>query len=138
MAKRRRSVLARRLGRNIAAFRLRARLTQEQLAERMDVEIATVSRYETGATVPSLATLETLADVLHCQMADLLDEQPLGKSLESERIEAMIDPLPVAERELVVELIESAVRFLLKRTVGRPRRRPRDTAPAVAPGSPEA
>jgi len=57
--------LACRLGRNIAAFRQRAGLNQEQLAERIEVEISTLSRYETGATLPSLVTLENLAVELH-------------------------------------------------------------------------
>jgi transcriptional regulator with XRE-family HTH domain len=36
--------LARRLGQNLAHYRRRAGLTQEQLAEHIEVEIATVSR----------------------------------------------------------------------------------------------
>ena len=123
MVIRRRTALARRLGRNIATYRHRAKLTQEELAECVDVEIATISRYENGAVLPSLVTLETLANVLHCGMADLLDEKPPDKSPEGERIEAMIEPLLLAERELVVQLIEAAVRFLRKRTSGRPRKR---------------
>ncbi|MDP2786986.1 MAG: helix-turn-helix transcriptional regulator, partial [Pseudomonadota bacterium] len=104
-------------------YRHRAKLTQEELAECVDVEIATISRYENGAVLPSLVTLETLANVLHCGMADLLDEKLPDKSPEGERIEAMIEPLLLAERELVVQLIEAAVRFLRKRTAGRPRKR---------------
>jgi transcriptional regulator with XRE-family HTH domain len=62
------------LGGNIASFRRLAGLTQDQIAERVGVDIATVSRYETGTTLPSLVTLEMLADALHCTMAELLAE----------------------------------------------------------------
>ena len=51
MVRRYHTGLARRLGQNLAHYRRRAGLTQEQLAEHIEVEIATVSRYETGATL---------------------------------------------------------------------------------------
>lgn len=124
MVKRYRTALARRLGRNVAAYRHRAALTQEQLADLIEVEVATVSRYETGAALPSLVTLETLADALHCTVAELLAEKAIGKSTESARIAAMIEPLVLAERELVVQMIESVIGFLhQRRKVGRPRKR---------------
>ena len=82
MVKKSHSALARRLGRNIAAFRRRAALNQERLAELIEVEISTVSRYETGATLPSLVTLESLAEVMHCTIADLLAEKPPATSPE--------------------------------------------------------
>lgn len=124
MVKRYHSAMARRLGRNIAAFRHRAALTQEQLAYRIDVEIATISRYETASALPSLVTLERLAHSLHCSVADLLDEEAPPRSEEIERIEAMIEPLPLDERTLLVNLLESAVAFVRQRKVGRPRKRP--------------
>jgi transcriptional regulator with XRE-family HTH domain len=116
--------MARRLGRNIAAYRRRATLTQEQLAYRIDVEIATISRYETAAALPSLVTLERLAHTLHCSVAQLLDEKAPTRSAEIERVEAMIEPLDLDERALVVNLLESAVAFVRLRKVGRPRKRP--------------
>lgn len=124
MVKRYHSAMARRLGRNIAAYRRRAALTQEQLAYRIDVEIATISRYETAAALPSLVTLERLAHTLHCSVAQLLDEKAPTRSAEIERVEAMIEPLDLDERALVVNLLESAVAFVRQRKVGRPRKRP--------------
>ena len=40
------------LGRDLTSARLRAGLTQEQLAERFMVDAATLGRWETGATKP--------------------------------------------------------------------------------------
>jgi transcriptional regulator with XRE-family HTH domain len=51
MVKKYHSALALRLGRNIAAFRQSAALKQEQLAELIEVEISTVSRYETEVSL---------------------------------------------------------------------------------------
>lgn len=133
MVKRYHSAMARRLGRNIAAYRRRAALTQEQLAYRIDVEIATISRYETAAALPSLVTLERLAHTLHCSVAQLLEEKTPTRSAEIERVEAMIEPLDLDERALVVNLLESAVAFVRQRKVGRPRKRPAKEA-SSAPG----
>ena len=123
MVKKFHSALARRLGRNIAAFRRRAALNQERLAELIEVEISTVSRYETGATLPSLVTLESLAEVMHCTVSELLAEKPPAKSPEGTCIEAMIEPLLLEERKMVMAMIETLVGFLHQRKAGRPRKR---------------
>jgi transcriptional regulator with XRE-family HTH domain len=123
MPKRFHSALALRLGRNIAAFRHRAALNQERLAELIEVEISTVSRYETGTTLPSLVTLEALAEVMHCTVSELLAEKPPAKSPEGICIEAMIEPLRREERKMVMTMIETLVGFLHQRKAGRPRKR---------------
>lgn len=111
MVKKYHSALALRLGRNIAAFRRSAALKQEQLAELIDVEISTVSRYETGATLPSLVTLAKLAEVLHCTMAELLAEKIPADSPEAIRIEAVMELLLPAERKMLIDVIETLVEF---------------------------
>jgi transcriptional regulator with XRE-family HTH domain len=123
MVRRYHTALARRLGRNIAHYRRLAGLTQEQLAEHIAVEIATISRYETGATLPSLVTLEALAQFFHTTIADLLAEESPEMSNEGERVLTLIDPLPLAERRLVVNMLEIFVSFLRERRIGRPRKR---------------
>ena len=64
-----------RLAQNIASRRHALGLTQAQLAERIGVETETVSRFERGKHLPSLATLERLAKTLRCMMSDLLAEE---------------------------------------------------------------
>ncbi len=123
MVKKFHSDLALRLGRNIAAFRQRAALNQERLAELIDVEISTVSRYETGTTLPSLVTLENLAKVMHCTMSDLLAERLPAKSPEGICLEAVIEPLALHERKMVMETIKTLVGFLHQRKSGSPRKR---------------
>ncbi len=111
MVKKYHSALALRLGRNIAAFRRSAALKQEQLAELIEVEISTVSRYETGVTLPSLVTLAKLAEVLHCTMAELLAEKIPADSPEAIRIEAVMELLLPAERKMLIDVIETLVEF---------------------------
>ena len=123
MVKQFHSALALRLGRNIAAFRRRADINQERLAELINVEISTVSRYETGTTLPSLVTLENLAKVLHCTVSDLLDEDRPAKSPEGISIEAMIASLGAKDRKMVMETIKTLVGCLQQRKSGSPRKR---------------
>ncbi|MDR1935974.1 MAG: helix-turn-helix domain-containing protein [Candidatus Accumulibacter sp.] len=128
MVKLYRSELARRLGRNLAHYRRRARLTQEQLAEAIRVEVATVSRYETGATLPSLVTLETMAARLNVAVADLLAEETPAHSSEGEQVLAMLEPLTVDERRVVLEMLATLVGFL------REQRREGRTGPVAGAG----
>jgi transcriptional regulator with XRE-family HTH domain len=123
MVKKFHSDLALRLGRNIAAYRSRAALNQEGLAELIEVEISTVSRYETGTTLPSLVTLANLAKVLHCTASDLLDEERPAKSPEGISIEAMIAPLALHDRKMAMETIKTMVGFLHQRKSRSPRKR---------------
>ena len=53
-------------------IRLRAGLTQEQLAELMNTEQSYISRWETGRNEPSFEVLRQLAAVLHCTTDELL------------------------------------------------------------------
>jgi transcriptional regulator with XRE-family HTH domain len=66
--------LARRLGENIAARRRARKWTQEELAERLGVASETISRFERGATLPSLLSLHRLGEVLKAPVAGLLVE----------------------------------------------------------------
>ena len=64
-----------RLSKNIACRRRELGLTQAQLAEKVGVDTETLSRFERGKHLPSLATLEKLANQLLISVADLLAEQ---------------------------------------------------------------
>ncbi|MCM8553994.1 helix-turn-helix domain-containing protein [Streptomyces sp. STCH 565 A] len=67
-------VLARRraIGTRMRAARLHANLTQETVALRADIRIATYSRIENGHASPVLDTLIRIADALDVPLADLV------------------------------------------------------------------
>lgn len=54
-------------------LREKARKTQTEIAERLDVDKSTVSKWETGGSLPRAATLIKLAEVLNCTVDELLD-----------------------------------------------------------------
>ncbi|MCL1861632.1 MAG: helix-turn-helix domain-containing protein [Proteobacteria bacterium] len=114
MVKRFHSALAHRLGQNLAHYRRCARLTQEQLAEAIRLDVATVSRYETGVTLPSLVTLETISTLLRIPIANLLTEEKLPCSEEGEQLLAMLESLSSKERSAVMEMLTTLADFLRK------------------------
>ena len=104
--------LALSLGKNIASWRKALGMTQEQLAANMDVDQVTISRFERGATLPSLPTLNRLARVLGVTMAQLLNEQPVGKFSQADKIAAFMEPLSESEQQFALDLIGRFCRFL--------------------------
>lgn len=60
------------LGRNLRSARARAKLTQEQVAERSGVHATEVSRIEGDKRDPKVSTLERLARAVGVPPGDLL------------------------------------------------------------------
>ncbi|MCW5720845.1 MAG: helix-turn-helix transcriptional regulator [Devosia sp.] len=58
------------------AWRRHRGLTQEQLAERVDMSVSSISQLETGKQGFSDDTLLALADALSCEPGDLLSRDP--------------------------------------------------------------
>ena len=54
-------------------LRKRAGLTQEELAERVDVHLNTISRWENGIDTPKTFKIKRLADALHVSELELLN-----------------------------------------------------------------
>lgn len=66
----------------IARLRRQRGISQQQLAERMGVAFQTVSKWETGATMPDIAMLPELAAYFQVSVDQLLGLQPLqGRSI---------------------------------------------------------
>jgi DNA-binding XRE family transcriptional regulator len=61
-----------RINKNIAKYRKKAKLTQEQLAKAMKVERTTVSAWELGKANPPVSRLKLLAKKLNCTVLDLI------------------------------------------------------------------
>lgn len=109
------SSLAKRLGGNIAVRRKALRLTQEQLAHRLEVEPETISRIERGMTAPSLKTLEKLGEILAVRMADLLDEQSPAPPDGVSAIAAWIAMLPEKDEAFVMDSLRRMCAHLNRR-----------------------
>ena len=100
--------LARKLGANIATRRKTRKWSQEDLAERLGVAPETISRFERGATLPSLITLQRLAQMLKAPIAELLAESSEAPDDQAGVIAAWISSLRDDEREYVLGLVKGA------------------------------
>lgn len=105
MAGRRRSgsSLARHLGANIAALRKARGWTQSGLAERVDVDTETISRFERGATLPSLLTLEKVGKALRVGVGDLLAESSALPEDQVARVGVWLAELSEADRGFALD-----------------------------------
>jgi len=65
---------AKKLGKKIKLARIELDLNQTQLANKINAKQKSISRYETGASMPSIATLVKIAKVLKKPAGDFLEE----------------------------------------------------------------
>ncbi len=63
------------LGQNVKALRKKAGMSQEELAARMDVDQAYISRLEAGEKNPTVLTIWHIAQALNTTPSTLLDEK---------------------------------------------------------------
>lgn len=63
---------------NIRAFRLEREMTQAQMAKKLGVQYQTVSKWETGTSVPDALMLPAIADVLNVTIDDLFGRRKTG------------------------------------------------------------
>lgn len=62
------------LGKKIKLARIELDLTQTQLAKKINAKQKSISRYETGASLPSIETLVKISEVLKKPAGYFLDE----------------------------------------------------------------
>src|SRR3546814_8228691 len=90
--------MARRLGANIAALRKAREWSQSDLAERVGVDTETISRFERGATLPSLLTLDKISKSLRIRVGELLAESAAQPDDQASTLSAWPADLDEADR----------------------------------------
>lgn len=83
-------------------------LTQEQLAEQFNVSNRSVSRWETGSTLPDISILIELAEFYNVDISDLLNGERKGESSDKnlkETLEMVADYTKAEKEKLTKELI---------------------------------
>lgn len=122
MVDKHRNGLAARLGKNIMCGRKALGLTQEQVAVELKVEPETISRFERGATLPSISTLERIAEILGTTMGELLEEVEPRQFTEAEQLAALLRPLSDSDRAHAREILEKLSTHLSKRETSKRKR----------------
>lgn len=92
------------LGKRIKELRKNAGLTQEQLAEMIDIETTSLSGIESGRHFPSLPTLEKIAFSLNTELKSLFDFNHLHS----------IDKMKDVIRNNIDKLSEEKISFIYR------------------------
>ena len=80
-------------------------LTQAQLAEQLRMSDRTVSRWETGTTLPDLSVLVELADFYDVDIREIIDGERKSKKMNEETKEALVSAAQYAKEEKQGQLV---------------------------------
>ena len=108
--------LAKRLGRKIATRRKALGWTQEALAARVGVDAETISRFERGAHLPSLPTLERLAISLHVEIGELFSKTVPATVDDVATLAVWMDGLSKVDRGFVLAVARECCNHLRKKS----------------------
>ena len=98
------------IGQRIRKIRKAQGLSQEQLAEQVQISVTHMSHIETGNTKLSLAVLVDLAKVLGVRTDELLFEDAGIKTIAGEKIQAVLDSCSPAQARILADLVVAAKR----------------------------
>ena len=101
------------LGKNIKHYRKQKKLTQEQLAEKLELSVGFISQIERGITKMSLDTLIEICDTLDCSARDLLDNSQTNyDSNSSNDFFAIYEKLPKRDQNIIYHMIQAYIEHM--------------------------
>lgn len=100
---------ARRLGTAIRDARQRLDFTQATLAERIGTDPETVSRFERGKAMPSLARLLSIAEALSVRVGDLLGSASPRETDEWDALHRTYAELPEPNRRRARQIMAATI-----------------------------
>lgn len=92
------------LGLKIKELRKRKGLTQEQLAELIDMEQNSISVIESGRNFPTLGTLEKIAQILEVNLSDFFNYDYIDD----------IETIKASTKDIIRKMDENQIRQLFK------------------------
>ena len=105
--------IAVRIGKNIANARKVAKRTQEEVAEKLEIDTGSLSRMERGVILPSVPMLDKISDELNVSLWQLLGTASLSSAVLTENIQSLLEQLDIPERRFLLEQIEGWVKQLV-------------------------
>jgi len=95
----------------IRVYRLQKKLSQSELAKVTGINLKSLSRYETGATVPPADALKKIADALEISADALLDDEKVAiKDKALFKQFEIIQQMTGQQKEMIIEFLDMAVR----------------------------
>lgn len=101
------------IGRRIKHYRLKCHLTQEQLAERVDVAVSTIAHTEAGSNKPSLPLLMKLTNALNVTLDQLVcDNLPVLDTYLDHDFSLLLKDCSVGEKRVLLDVLRATKRSI--------------------------
>lgn len=100
-------LLAKELGKRIAKKRAEVGLTQEEVAELLQIGTEAVSRIERGVAIPNALRLIQLADIFACPVEDFISNASSRPEDQAAQLCKILKDLKPANREFIIGLVEN-------------------------------
>ena len=101
--------LSKQVGLTIAKYRQQSGLTQNEVAEKLNIGYEAVSRMERGIVMPTVERLVELAEIFDCEAADLLTQSSNRVEDQSAQIKSLLSDLGEQDRLLLLDIITKLV-----------------------------
>lgn len=99
------------LGRRIKELRKTKNMSQDQLAEKVDIDPKHLSRIEVGRSYPSLDTLESIAVVLGAEVKDFFEFMHVSKGTNlREEIAELLQEAPEEKQRMILKIVRAILK----------------------------
>lgn len=103
------------LGLRIKELRKTKNITQEKLAEMVNVEPTTISNIECGRNYPNIATLEKILNILDCNFQDVFNFEHFDdKNVLARKLKNYIDNANESEIEFLYKTVVNLKQYKAK------------------------
>ena len=89
-------------------------MTQEEVAERLQIGMEAVSRMERGIVVPTIVRLAELAQIFGCELTDLLRETSSRPLEQAVRLAHQLEQLTDDDRQWVTDTMTALMSRLIR------------------------
>ena len=94
------------IGIRLKRYRQKAHLTQEMLADKIDVATSTIAHAESGTSKPSLPLLLKVANVLNITLDQLVcDNLPVAETYLDKDIADLLNDCTITEKQIIRDII---------------------------------
>lgn len=93
------------IGRRVKKYRLQAKLTQSDLAEKLDVSVGFVSQIERGSTEVSLKRLESIANTMNTKLEYLISDSVPETNIEGKSIQELTKNWNKEQTNILINII---------------------------------
>lgn len=94
------------IGIRLKRYRQKAHLTQEMLADKIDVATSTIAHAESGTSKPSLPLLLKVANVLNITLDQLVcDNLPVAEIYLDKDIADLLNDCTITEKQIIRDII---------------------------------